>query len=147
VLAGLTALAVVALDQGTKQLVVATIDRGDPVEVFLGFELANVRNDGVAFGLLGGAGTLVLIMTVITMAILLAYFAVRPHEPGAWLAVGLVLGGATGNLIDRARLGEAIDFLDPPAWPAFNLADIAIVAGVALLGMSILAPQGTGPRE
>ncbi len=138
---------VLALDQGTKQLVVATIDRGEPVHLLLGIDLANVRNDGVAFGLLGGAGTLVLILTLLTMAVLLVYFAARAQDPGAWLAVGLVIGGATGNLIDRARLGAAIDFIDPPAWPAFNFADVAIVAGVALLGMSMLAPPASGPRE
>jgi signal peptidase II len=138
---------VVALDQGTKQLVVATIDRGKPVDLVLGFHLANVRNDGVAFGLLGGAGTLVLILTLLTMAVLLGYFAVRAGDPGVWFAVGLVIGGAAGNLIDRARLGAAIDFIDPPAWPAFNLADVAIVAGVALLGMSMLVPHGGSARE
>ena len=79
-LAALTAVLVVALDQATKQLVVATIDRGHPVDLPLGFHLANVRNDGVAFGLLGGAGTLVLILTLVTMAVLLGYFAVRASE-------------------------------------------------------------------
>jgi signal peptidase II len=138
---------VVALDQGTKQLVVATIDRGDPVPLALGVKLANTRNDGVAFGLLAGAETLVLVLTLATMAVLLAYFAARPGEPGTWLAVGLVLGGAAGNLIDRVRLGAAIDFVDPPAWPAFNLADVAIVVGVALLALIILAPAGEPSRE
>jgi len=113
----------------------------------LGFHLANVRNDGVAFGLLGGAGTVVLILTLLTMAVLLGYFAVRASDPGVWFAVGLVIGGATGNLIDRARLGAAIDFIDPPAWPAFNLADVAIVVGVALLGLSMLVPHGGSTRE
>jgi signal peptidase II len=132
---------VVGLDQATKQLVVATIDQGESVHLFLGIDLANVRNDGVAFGLFGGAGTLVLVLTLITMAVLIVYFASRAGDRGAWLAVGLVVGGAAGNLIDRVRLGEAIDFIDPPAWPAFNLADVAIVVGVAMLAMSMLAPQ------
>ena len=134
-----TALLVVAVDQGTKQLVNATIDRNDSVNLALGFKLSNVRNDGVAFGLLGGAGTLVLVLTLVTMAVLLGYFAVRTNDQGAWLAIGLVMGGAAGNLIDRIRLGAAIDFIDPPAWPAFNIADVAIVTGVFLLGLSILA--------
>jgi signal peptidase II len=146
-LAALTAAVVVALDQGTKQLVDATIGRRHPVDLIFGFKLANVRNDGVAFGLLGGASTLVLILTVATMVLLLGYFALRSGEPGTWLPVGLVIGGATGNLIDRVRLGAAIDFIDPPAWPAFNLADVAIVLGVALLGVTLLAPPGRHPRE
>jgi signal peptidase II len=132
---------VVAIDQATKQIVVATIEKGEPVHLFLGIDLANVRNDGVAFGLLGGSGPIVLVLTLVTLGVLLAYFAVRAQDPGAWLAIGLVTGGALGNLIDRARLGAAIDFIDPPAWPAFNFADVAIVAGVALLGISMLAPR------
>jgi signal peptidase II len=146
-LAALTAVLVVALDQGSKQIVVATIDRGHPVDLPLGFQLANVRNNGVAFGLLGGAGTLVLVLTLVTMVVLLGYFAARAQDPGVWLAVGLVIGGATGNLIDRARLGAAIDFIDPPAWPAFNFADVAIVVGVALLAMSMLFPHDGRSRE
>jgi signal peptidase II len=138
---------VVALDQATKLLVTATVDRGEPVHLLLGIDLANVRNDGVAFGLLGGAGTLVLVLTLATMAVLLVYFAAQAQDRGLWLAVGLVIGGATGNLIDRARLGAAIDFIDPPAWPAFNLADVAIVVGVALLGMSMLVPHDEGRRD
>ena len=55
--------------------------------------------------------------------------------------MGLAVGGALGNLADRVRIGAAIDFLDPPLWPAFNVADIAIVAGVALLVFAILSPE------
>jgi signal peptidase II len=145
-LAALTAVLVTALDQGTKQLVDATIGRGHPVDLIFGVQLANVRNDGVAFGLLGGASTLVLALTLGTMAVLLTYFALRASDPGAWLGVGLVIGGAAGNLIDRVRLGAAIDFIDPPAWPAFNLADVAIVVGVALLGVTLFAPPGASRR-
>jgi signal peptidase II len=143
-LAALTAVVIVALDQGTKQLVDNTVDPGRPVHLILGIDIANTRNNGVAFGLFGGASTLVLTLTVATIAALVAYFALRAQEPGAWLAVGLVVGGAAGNLIDRVRLGAAIDFIDPPAWPAFNFADVAIVLGVALLGMLMFAPHGSG---
>jgi signal peptidase II len=144
VLAALIAVSVTAVDQGTKQLVDATVDRGHPVDLIFGVQIANVRNNGVAFGLLGGASTLVLVLTLGTIVGLLAYFAARAREPGAWLAVGLVIGGAAGNLIDRIRLGAAIDFIDPPAWPAFNLADVAIVTGVALLGTLLFAPHSGG---
>ena len=133
---------VVALDQATKQLAVAQIDRGDPVEVIFGLKLSNVRNDGVAFGLLGGAGdTLVIALTLGALTLLVAYFAANAARSDLWLAVGLVLGGALGNLADRARIGAAIDFIDPPLWPAFNIADIAIVGGVALLVLAILDPE------
>jgi signal peptidase II len=59
------------------------------------------------------------------------------------MAVGLLTGGALGNLADRVRTGAVVDFLDPPAWPAFNLADVAIVAGVGALLLAVAPP----PRE
>ena len=132
---------VVALDQLAKHLAVDNIARAERVEVVFGLKLTNVRNNGVAFGLLEGAGDgLVLALTLAALAMLLVYFAVHATRPGLWLAVGLVVGGAFGNVADRARIGAAIDFIDPPLWPAFNLADIAIVVGVALLLLVILAP-------
>jgi signal peptidase II len=149
--AWLYALAVATIvllaDQATKLIVVATIDRGSPVEVIFGLELANVRNRGIAFGLLGGAGSALVVLTVVTTVVLLAFFAFHSHRPGMWLAVGLVIGGAAGNLVDRVRLGAAVDFVDPPAWPAFNLADVAITSGVALIAWLALSqlPDGSGP--
>jgi signal peptidase II len=131
----------VALDQITKQAAIAAVDPGHPKEIIFGIELANVRNRGVAFGLLGGGGDLVVVITIATIALLLAYFAVHATRPGLWLVVGLVVGGALGNLADRVRIGAAIDFLDPPLWPAFNLADVAIVGGVAWLALMLLSPE------
>jgi signal peptidase II len=72
---------------------------------------------------------------------MVAYFAVHATRPDLWLAVGLTVGGALGNLADRVRIGAAIDFVDPPLWPAFNLADVAIVMGVALLVFAMLSPE------
>jgi signal peptidase II len=132
---------VMTLDQVTKQIAVALVSPGQPVEIIFGLELANVRNRGVAFGLLGGGGAGVVVITLATMALLLAYFALHARRPGLWLIVGLVVGGALGNLADRVRIGAAIDFLDPPLWPAFNLADVAIVGGVAWLAISLLSPD------
>lgn len=133
--------AVVALDQITKQLAVAGIERGEPVEILFGLELANVRNKGVAFGLLAGGKFPVLLLTLGAVALLAAYFALHARRPGLWAAVGLLSGGALGNLADRLRSGSVIDFLDPPLWPAFNLADVAIVAGVAALVMILSIPE------
>ena len=136
-----TAGLVIALDQITKQLIVSNIDRGSPVDVIFGVELANVRNKGVAFGLLAGGKVPVLLFTVGALALLLGYFALHAARPGLWAAVGLVCGGALGNLTDRLRIGAVIDFIDPPVWPAFNLADVAIVAGVALLILALGFPE------
>ena len=135
------AAVVVALDQITKQAAIAAVDPGHPEEIIFGIELANVRNRGVAFGLLGGGGDLVVAITVATIALLLVYFAIHATRPGLWLVVGLVVGGALGNLADRVRIGAAIDFIDPPVWPAFNLADVAIVGGVAWLALMLLSPE------
>jgi signal peptidase II len=138
--AGVVAGIVVALDQITKQLAVAHVDRGDPFELAFGFEISNVRNSGIAFGLLSGASdALVLVLTLGALSLLVGYFAAHAGRPELWLPVGLVIGGALGNLADRVRMGAAVDFLDPPLWPAFNLADIAIVIGVALFVLLLLA--------
>jgi signal peptidase II len=131
--AALTAAAVVAVDQVTKQLVDARIERGDAVDVFPGLELTNSRNTGVAFGALEGAGLLVAVLIGLSLALLLGYFLLHRDIPLLWLPVGLLLGGALGNLVDRAREGAVVDFIDPVAWPAFNLADACIVVGVFAL--------------
>ena len=128
-----TAGVVVALDQGTKQLVVANIERGEEVDIFFGLDLTNTRNTGVAFGAFEGAGLLVAILIGVSLALLVGYFVMHRDMPLLWLPVGLLLGGALGNLADRARDGAVIDFIDPVAWPAFNLADACIVIGVVML--------------
>jgi signal peptidase II len=120
----------VALDQATKQLVDTRIARGDSVNVFFGLDITNTRNTGVAFGALKGGGLVVAILIGVSLALLLAYFIANRDMPWLWLPVGLLLGGALGNLADRARSGAVIDFIDPVAWPAFNMADACIVVGV-----------------
>jgi signal peptidase II len=124
---------VLALDQVTKQLATASVERGDKVNVFFGLDLANSRNTGVAFGALESGGAVVGVLIGVTLALLLGYFALRPTMPWLWLPTGLLVGGALGNLADRAREGAVIDFVDPSFWPAFNLADAAIVIGVLSL--------------
>jgi signal peptidase II len=128
-----TAGLVVAVDQITKQLVDSNIARGDHVNIFFGLDLTNTRNTGVAFGALKGGGLVVAILIGLSLALLVGYFLANRGMPWLWLPVGLLLGGALGNLADRAREGAVIDFIDPVAWPAFNLADACIVVGVASL--------------
>jgi signal peptidase II len=129
-LAAVVAGLVVAIDQASKQLVVHSLERGEQRNVFFGIDLTYTRNKGVAFGALGDGGTLVTALTVGALALLALYFAMNASRPMLWLPVGLVAGGALGNLADRAREGSVIDFIDPMLWPAFNLADMAIVAGI-----------------
>jgi signal peptidase II len=124
---------VVVLDQVTKVIVADALGPGERVDLVLGFELVDVRNTGIAFGLLADGQTLVIVVTAAALALILGYFALNPSRPGLWIAVGILVGGAVGNLADRLRADEVIDFIDPPLWPAFNVADIAIVAGIAVI--------------
>jgi signal peptidase II len=134
---------VVAADQASKQAAVSGIDRGESVNVFLGLDLTNTRNTGVAFGALQDGGLVIGILVALALSLLVGYFALHADRPGLWLPVGLLLGGALGNLADRARDGAVIDFIDPVAWPAFNLADAAIVLGV--IGL-LYVVEGPGKR-
>lgn len=127
--AGVIGLTVLA-DQVTKAIAVASLERGEEVNVFLGLDMTYVRNEGVAFGALSDGGPVLVAAISVALAGLLTYFALNSHVRLLWLPVGLILGGALGNLADRARDGAVIDFIDPIAWPAFNLADAAIVVGV-----------------
>ncbi|MEJ7714640.1 MAG: signal peptidase II [Thermoleophilaceae bacterium] len=128
-----TALVVLALDQATKLAVDSSLARGESVNVFFGLDITNTRNRGVAFGALEGRGEIVAALIAVALALLVAWFAVNASRAWLWLPVGMLLGGALGNLIDRAREGAVIDFIDPAFWPAFNLADSSIVIGVLAL--------------
>ena len=137
IVAGLTVL----VDQATKAAIVATRAVGETDSVFFGIELNHVRNTGVAFGALAEGGAVVWGLTGLAIGALVAYFSWRADRRWLWLPVGAVLGGAVGNLADRAREGAVIDFIDPVVWPAFNVADVAIVVGI--LGF-VYVLEGTG---
>jgi signal peptidase II len=130
--AGLCVL-VAALDQGVKALVEHNLAPGEDVEVLGPLSLTLSHNRGVAFGLADGGGAGLILLAAAALAFVAVLFARDPVRPGMWVAVGLVAGGALGNLIDRLRVGEVTDYVDLPLWPPFNLADAAIVAGVVLL--------------
>ena len=131
---------VVVVDQVSKEVVIDSLEPGERVEVALGVDLARVSNSGIAFGLLGDAsGGLVLAITAASLALIVAWFAFDPLRSGMWLAIGLLVGGALGNLADRIREQAVTDFIDPPLWPAFNLADVAITAGAVTLVVVTLA--------
>lgn len=111
------------------------------------FNLVHVRNTGVAFGLLSNlnhawVNPLLIVMTVMAVVAVLGYIHYLPGRGPAPCGLGLVLGGAIGNLIDRARLGYVVDFLDlhwgHHHWPAFNVADIGISVGIGLLIIDML---------
>jgi signal peptidase II len=129
----LTAAVVVLVDQVTKKLARDGIRPGEEDPILPALKLVNVRNDGVAFGIDAGGKTIVIVLISLALLALVLYFARHSARPLIWLPTGLLLGGALGNIVDRIRDGAVTDFLKLPAWPAFNVADIAIVAGVLLL--------------
>jgi signal peptidase II len=142
----LVAAAAVAADQATKALVRTTIDRGEEIDLILGVHLVNVRNRGIAFGMFSEGGVLLVLFAVAALTALLVFFVRHRDRPLVWLPTGLLIGGATGNLIDRAREGGVTDFIDPPAWPAFNVADICITFGVLTLLYVLEGPPRHGRR-
>jgi signal peptidase II len=126
--------AVIVVDQLTKSIVRSSILPGDRRQVLAGLlDLTNARNRGVAFGALAGGGAVVAALTGLALGALIVYFVLRSNTPHLWLPVGLLLGGALGNLADRARMGSVTDFIDPRLWPAFNVADACVVCGVLVL--------------
>lgn len=131
--AAAVAVVVVVLDQATKALVRSNIRVGATDGVFPGVDLVHVRNEGVAFSRFSGGGTIVTVIVAIALVALVAYFVTHLHKPLVWLPTGMLLGGALGNIIDRARDGAVTDFIKLPAWPAFNIADISITFGVIVL--------------
>ena len=145
----LVAGAVAALDQVTKAIALDRLVPGIPLPLIDGLlALTLVMNPGLAFGLLGGLPTTwrwtVALLSVTALAVL-ARVAVRVLTQGGPLdqaAIGLIFGGAVGNLIDRARFGAVVDFVDAHYrgfhWPAFNVADSAISVGVVLLAVRLL---------
>lgn len=124
--------AVLATDQVTKALVRGGIALGDEDGVLPGVQLVHVRNRGVAFGALSGK-PVVMIVVLVALTGLVVWFALHRRRPYVWLPTGLLLGGALGNIADRVRDGAVTDFIKLPAWPAFNVADMAIVGGVLAL--------------
>jgi len=128
------AVVVLVLDQVTKLLVDGSIPRGDSEDLVLGVRLVNVRNTGVAFSSLQGAGPIIGVIVAVALAALLFYFARHASKPLIWLPTGMLLGGALGNVVDRIREGAVIDFIKVfDFWPAFNVADSAITIGVLML--------------
>lgn len=122
-----------AADQAAKAAIGAHVVIGEYVEVLGPLELTLSHNQGVAFGLAGGAGTGLVLVTLVALGVIGYLFARNPTRPGMWVAVGLVAGGAIGNLTDRVRAGAVTDFIAVGSWPPFNLADVAITLGVLLL--------------
>ncbi len=139
-LIGAIALVTFAADRFTKSWVVSTIPLGDARDVADGWaRIANVRNTGAAFGLLPERTSLLSILSVVAVLVILFYYrGIAARSALIAATLGLQLGGATGNLVDRIGQGYVTDFVDvgiPGGWRfwAFNVADSSIVVGIAVV--------------
>jgi signal peptidase II len=145
---------VVVLDQLTKRLAEDRLERTGvrsvPLPVVGDYlRFTYVENRGAAFGLLQDQTAFFVFVGVLVVGVIAASYRYLPRSGfRLHLALGLQLGGAVGNLIDRIRQGYVVDFVDfgyhSNWWPVFNVADSAIVVGVALLALNALSPSTTG---
>jgi signal peptidase II len=138
------ALTVLGLDQLTKSLVRNGLAIGEswPNDDWL-VKITHVTNSGAAFGILQGQGLFLTVTAIIAIGAIFFYYAFPPLEHGLLrVALGLQLGGAAGNLLDRMRFGEVTDMFHFPHYPAFNIADSAIVVGLFVIAIFIIfAPE------
>lgn len=144
------AVLVVALDQLSKYLVATAVPVGGVWSPLSGeypvFQIVHATNTGVTFGLFKDLGLISVGIAVAVAAVIIIYSRkLRNDQKLTCVALGLMLGGALGNVIDRIRLGHVIDFIDvgigPTRWYTSNVADIAIVSGVILLGLATLLDE------
>lgn len=128
------------LDQLTKSVVMKKMPLHDTIPVLPFFSITYVRNTGAAFGILPGANTFFVVVMVVVLIILsYSHRNASRHDRLTATGLGLLWGGALGNLLDRLRFGSVTDFLDfywkAWHWPVFNVADSAICAGIVLLAV------------
>jgi signal peptidase II len=136
---GAVVLAAIAADQLTKLIVASELTLDQGLHVVGPFSIHHVQNSGIAFGLFASATPVVTALTALAVGWMLLFFARSgSRHPVLPVALGLLIGGSTSNLIDRIRLGHVTDFLDLRYWPAFNLADSFIVVGVGILFVALL---------
>ena len=138
-LALVLALAVFLVDQGFKRLIEGSMRLGESTPLIPQvLRLTHTRNEGGAFGILGGQGGVLLLGSAVAVAFVLWMLLKGTPTHATTSGCGLILGGAAGNLLDRLSAGEVTDFLDLEfwplqQWPVFNAADVAIVLGAAIL--------------
>ena len=136
-------LAVVILDQFSKYIVVENMALGESIPIIEEvFHLTYILNPGAAFGMFAHNRLFFIAIAVVVIGIII--WARREILASPWevkAGCGLFLGGAIGNLIDRARQGLVIDFFDFRVWPVFNIADIAICIGVGLIIWNLLKTE------
>lgn len=144
--AAAVAAAVLVADQVTKAIVRGSLGLEQTRHLLPGVTLVHEQNSGVAFSLLTGSEAGVIAITLVVVSAVLVFFVRQRERRWIWLACGLIVGGALGNLIDRVRAGSVTDFVKLPDWPAFNLADTAITLGVVTLFLVVGLGSGAAAR-
>jgi len=145
----LMAVGVFVFDQLTKSIVRNNLAVGEswPSDDWL-VRITHVTNSGAAFGILQGQELFLTVTAIIAIGAIIFYYAFPPMEHGLLrLALGLQLGGAAGNLIDRIRFGEVTDMFHFPHYPAFNIADSSIVIGLIVLVGFFVITEGKSKSE
>jgi signal peptidase II len=140
---------ILAADQASKFAIRAALQPGQTIPLITGwFQLTYVQNTGAAFGLFSHRQPVFVIATVLAICLILFYH-IKTKETNAWfnIALGLELGGAFGNLIDRVSLGWVTDFVHVTNFPVFNVADSAIVIGVMALIIAMIVDIRRGPGK
>lgn len=143
-------LLVYVLDRITKTLAVKNMVQGESAALIPNiFHITLTYNSGTAFGLLKDRNTLLLWFSLAVIIFIVSYIWKnrRDTDRGISLSLGLILGGALGNLTDRIRLGYIIDFIDFRVWPVFNIADSAITIGLIILAWNILSHNSKLPTK
>jgi signal peptidase II len=139
------ALAVFLLDQGLKAVVEGSMRPGESIPVIPGFlSITYIRNDGGAFGILGGSQLVLLFGGAVAVGVVLWMLLTGKSSRLTTLGCGLILGGAAGNLLDRLTTGEVTDYVHFSFWYVFNAADAAITVGVAALLLTALRSTEKG---
>jgi signal peptidase II len=143
---------IVILDQVTKYLVVSNLDLYEswiPIPALARwFEIHYVTNTGAAFGLFQNGNLVFIVVAILVSAAILFYYRHVPE--GQWLlrvSLGMQLGGALGNLVDRVRVGYVIDFINTHIWPVWNVADMSLVGGVILMAFLLLREDRAERQE
>ena len=143
-----TALLTFLADQTAKALVQGYLHLGQSIPLAGPLRITYVTNPGAAFGLFPGATGMLVLASLVGMVLVLYIYRSQEGQGRLFrLALGLQMGGAMGNLLDRLRLGYVVDFIDLRVWPVFNLADSSIVVGLTLLVLLTLWSRPRPRRE
>jgi len=146
----IVAIPLIVLDQATKLIIVRTMDLHAIIPLIRNFfDIVHARNQGAAFGVLRDSSIrlpfLIGVSLLAAVVIVIVFRKLRPDQKLSAWGLSLVLSGAVGNLIDRIRFGEVVDFLSvhwhEHYWPAFNVADSAICIGVGLLVLDMILEE------